>query len=161
MSPWYATNARTLLDARRNGMVPAGPVVVSLVGGEFDQTALYVRPDMPMARMDWRMLVNLDVWVWANAGAALDWVLETTLAIARARPSDLYLRFQDPTGQMHDVAVGRGFHHPQVNPPAGVDAAPVPALHDFHWCPINVGGSALGNRLQKALKAKQKAHSLL
>ena len=31
--PWYATNARNLLELRQRNLKPAEPVVVSLIGG--------------------------------------------------------------------------------------------------------------------------------
>ena len=87
--PWYATNARDLLEHRRRNLKPVEPVIVSLVGGDFRdvaETVLYARRDMPVDRMDWRMLVDLDVWLWAGTGAAMDWISETAWRIAQARP---------------------------------------------------------------------------
>ena len=87
--PWYATNARDLLEHRRRNLKPVEPVIVSLVGGDFRdvaETVLYARRDMPVDRMDWRMLVDLDVWLWAGTGAAMDWITETAWRIAQARP---------------------------------------------------------------------------
>lgn len=145
--PWYATNARRLLEIRQQGKKPAGPVVVSLVGGDFSDVSahpLYVRPDMPVDRMDWRMLVNLQVWLWAGPGAALDWMLATADRIAQVRPADLILRFEEGA-EIHDVEVGSGFHLPAVGD--------IPPVHEFTWVPINCSGTRWGGRLRTALIA--------
>lgn len=142
--PFYATNARDLLETRQQGMVPAGPVVVSLVGGEFSEPVLYVRTDMPADRLDWRMLVNLDVWLWASPAAPLNWLLGIASRIAAVRPKTLFLRFED-AGQVHDVEVGEGIHRPSI--------ADIPAHHSFTWVPINCCGTLWGARLRKALIA--------
>lgn len=141
MKPWYATNARDLMATREQGLMPSTPVVVSLVGGRFPFPALYVRDDMPTERMDWRMLVNLDVWLWAGPEAALNWMLATADRIAKARPKSLILRFEDK--EIHDVEVGSGLHLPAVKN--------LPAQHVFTWTPINCSGTHWGSRLRKAL----------
>jgi len=146
MKPWYATGARQLLQNRKDGLMPEGPVVVSLVGGEFTETALFTRPDMPMDLMDWRMLVNLTVWVWASAKAPLDRIVELTWRIAQVRPKELVLRFEHGDA-VHDIDVGSGHHLPAI-----ADISPV---HQFFWAPINVGGTALGLRIKKALLSKK------
>jgi len=144
--PWYAQNARQLLENRQHGMTPDGPVVVSLVAGEFDHPALFVHADMPHDRLDWRMLVNLTVWVWASSKAPLQQVLDTVYRIATAKPKELILRFEH-ADIVHDIEVGYGHHLPSV---AGVSA-----VHQFQWSPINVGGTSLGYRLKKALLSKK------
>jgi len=48
---------------------------------------------------------------------------------------------------LHSVEVGYGHHMPAV-----ADCYPV---HQFQWGPINVGGTALGRRLKKALLSKK------
>lgn len=152
MKLWYATGARQLLQDRQDGLMPAEPVVVSMVSGEFDETALYVRPDMPQELMDWRMLVNLTVWVWASAKAPLDRIVETTWRIAQARPKELILRFEHGD-KVHDIDVGSGYHRPAI---AGV----LPA-HQFWWMPVNVGGTALGLRIKKSLLSKKSYGAIL
>ena len=144
MTPWYATNARGLLEARKQGKSPPGPVVVSLVGEHFTETALFLRNDMPGDRMDWRMLGDLDVWIWANAQASMQWIVDTTWRIARARPKELVLRF-DHGGKVHDIECGSGHHLPAI--------ADIPAVHQFQWAPINTGGTQLGKRIKRALLA--------
>ncbi len=139
---WYAANARSLLAARRQGLAPEGPVVVSLVGQSFDQPTLYCQPGTAPERMDWRMLVNLQVWVWASPVAALDWVVETVWRIAKAKPAELALRFEHGD-RIHDIDCGTSSHHPAI--------ADIPAVHDFLWLPINTGGSALGYRILRTL----------
>lgn len=146
MQPWYAQNARYLLENRQQGVTPDGPVVVSLVSGEFEQLALFVRADMPPERIDWRMLVNLPVWVWVNAKAPLQWVLSTVHHIAMARPKELILRFEQGD-KVHDVEVGYGHHLPAI--------ADIAAVHEFQWAPLNVGGTIVGRRLEKALLKHQ------
>ncbi|MBP9149236.1 MAG: hypothetical protein KBG00_10690 [Rhodoferax sp.] len=104
------------------------------------------RLDLPHDRIDWRMLVNLSVWVWASAKAPLQQVLDTVYRIALVRPRELVLRFEQ--GDMvHDIEVGYGHHLPAT--------AGVAAVHRFQWAPINVGGSPLGYRLKKALLSKK------
>jgi hypothetical protein len=97
---------------------------------------------MPTERLDWRMLVNLEVWLYAGQSAALNWVAATAWRIAQARPRELVLRFEHGD-QLHDVDCGSGYHLPAV--------ADEPAVHAFHWKPLNVGGTALGQRLRQAL----------
>lgn len=145
MSPWYATNARDLLETRRQGFALRRPVAVSLIGGNFEaftSAALYVRPQMPVERLDWRMLVNLDVWLIGSKDAALDWLLATASRIAQAQPHELVLRFGDG-GDWHDVEIGTGLHIPPV--------ADLPAVHRFDWVPINCSGTRLGSQLRRAL----------
>lgn len=151
--PWYATGARQLLEARQQGLAPEGTVVVSLVPRHFDGvTALYVRDDMPLPRLDWRMLVDLDVWVWTTKVMPLAAVLGVTHAVARARPKTLFLRFEDTDG-VHDIDVGSGWHH------AGVEG--IPAKHEFHWWPQRTVSTALAGRLQQALCRQQPARTYL
>lgn len=147
MRPWYATNARDLLETRRQGLKPDGPVVVSLIGGYVDgaATTLHVHQDMPVERMDWRMLVNLDVWLHAGPAAALEWVLETASRIALARPSDLVLRFQEDK-LLHDARIGTGLHTLAIRD--------LPAHHSFTWCPLNASLSPVAERLCWALLAR-------
>lgn len=149
--PWYPANGRELLEARRKGMVPDGRVVVSLVGGQFGDVAaatLHARPDMPVERLDWRMLVNLEVWLWAGPGAALGWVLATTSRIAHARPRGLVLRFEEGSQQIHDVDVGTGFHAQAIRE--------IPATHEFVWYPLDLSRTTVAGKLRKALAATHK-----
>lgn len=141
--PRYAVNARNLLQTRQNGFRPSNPVNVALAGQNFRGTTLYVHDDMP-TDLDWRMLVNLDVWVWADRTVPLDRVIDTTVAISRAMPAWLLLRFVE-AGEVHDIDVGSGQHH-DGQPSAGIRPE-----HSFLWLPLNVCGSALGYRLKRAL----------
>lgn len=148
MKPWYAANARDLLETRRQGLRPDGAVAVSLDGGGFVDgaaTTLYVHDDMRHERLDWRMLVNLDVWLCASQQVALQLVVDTASRIAHVRPADLVLRFQDGE-QLHDVRVGTGTHTAAIRD--------LPAVHSFFWCPLNCSLSPLGERLCWALLAK-------
>lgn len=152
---WYATNARDLLEHRRRNLKPVEPVIVSLVGGDFRdvaETVLYARRDMPVDRMDWRMLVDLDVWLWAGTGAAMDWITETAWRIAQARPRELLIRFEAGNA-IHDINVGSGTHRAPV---AGLQPE-----HQFWWLPINVGGTVLGYRVLKALLATKPKKTML
>lgn len=147
--PWYATNARSLLEQRKKGLKPTEPVVVSMVGGDFRgiaDTVLYAHDDMPVDRMDWRMLVDLEVWAWASPDAAIDRVVETVWRIAQARPRQLLLRFECKD-RIHDIDIGSGCHRPAV--------AGLPPEHGFWWLPINVGGTPLGYRILKSLTTKK------
>lgn len=151
--PWYATGARQLLEARQQGLAPQGVVVVSLVPQPFDgMTALYVRDDMPVQRLDWRMLVDLDVWVWTTKAVPLATVLGVTHAVARARPKTLFLRFEE-ADRVHDIDVGSGWHHGAVGD--------IPAHHEFRWWPQRTVSTTLATRLQQALCRQQPARSFL
>lgn len=148
-NPWYASNARTLLDMRRQGLKPERPVNVSLMGPIPDpHLTLYVRDGMPIDRLEWRMLVNLDVIVWADAGIAFDRVMGTVWAIANVRPSGLQLCFLHGNA-WHLIDCGSGYHLPAV--------AEVEALHEFCWQPLNFGATVFGNRLRTAMTRAHKA----
>jgi hypothetical protein len=67
MKPWYAINARRLLEDRQRASCPSIPCPWSLATRR-NPGCLYVKPDMPVERLDWRMLVNLPVWIWAAPG---------------------------------------------------------------------------------------------
>lgn len=153
--PWYATNARELLESRKRGMAPDGPVAVSMIGGTFPAAAatLYVRDDTPLERLDWRMLVNLDVWLWADRSIALSKVHAVLGATARARPKSLFLRFGNPQGIVHDIEVGIGEHLPAV--------MEFPAVHQFTWCPTNNAASKVGAQLRRSLLAQHPAFTIL
>lgn len=156
--PWYAAGARSLLDNRKQGTVPDGPVVVSLIGGEFRDVAaltLHVHADMPADRLDWRMLVNLEVWVWADATVPLERVLLVLDRIAQARPKRLCLRFNHrftfsgadggtETIDLHDLDIGDGFHHEAIEE--------VPAIHAFLWSPVPMNGTPVERQLRNALR---------
>lgn len=157
--PWYATNARQLLETRQRGMVPAGAVVVNMRpgGDNVAPATLHLRDDMPLDRMDWRMLVNLDVWVWADGAVPLDRVLAALDGIARARPKRLCLRFDHPldytglTGEQvhvdsHDLQLGFGLHWPGLPPE-------YPATHEFHWHPMPMQGTPVEHRLRAAARS--------
>ena len=145
MNPTYAGNARNLLQARKNGYTPFGPVVVSMTGDAWDETTLHLYADMPIKALDWRMLVNLDVWLWANVSVALERVTEVAMQIARVRPKSLFVRFEDGEA-VHDVEVGNGFHHPKI--------LDLPAVHEFSVCISNNTGSKIGAALRRALLQK-------
>lgn len=145
MKPWYAGNARNLLQARQQGSVPYGPVIVEMTGGAWDVTTLHLDDSMPVDKLDWRMLVNLEVWLWANPKVALERITETALRIAKARPKTLFVRFEAGQ-QIHDVQVGDGFH---LEPPA-----PLQAVHEFSVCISNNSGTKLGASMRRALLSK-------
>lgn len=143
LQPWYALNARQLLANREAGMRPAGTVQVTLTTAENPPGALLVRPDMPADRLDWRMLVDLPVWLWSDTTVPLDRLAAIARAIAGRRPSALLLRFL--TGEtVHDIEVGYGNHRPAI--------ADIPAEHAFVWVPLNLGGTLIGSRLTRALQ---------
>lgn len=154
MKPWYATNARGLLALRLKGKNPVGPVVVSLIGQEFNELVLYVEPDMPPAKMDWRMLADLNVWVWASAQASLDWIIDTTWHIAQARPKSLVLRFEHGD-HVHDVDCGAGLHRD------GVADLKIPAEHQFWWTPANHSYTGIGHKITRALIARHPYGAML
>ena len=145
--PWFATNARALLATRKQGEKPAGVVAVSLIPNNaqsaINRQVLQVHDDMPIERLSWRMLVNLNVWVLADSQAPIDRVCAVVGRIAQARPATLILRFQH--GQdVHDIDLGNGMH---------VDVPGIAKIHRFTWCPINLTGSKLGAQLRRALSA--------
>jgi hypothetical protein len=145
--PWYAYNARKLLDARQAGMTPDDTVVVSMVDGE--RGDLTITADMPADRMDWRMLVNLDVVILADKATPLDRLLDTASLIAQARPRFLGIHFNGA----HDVEVGTGSHFAAVQD--------IPAEHTFSWVPINCGGTLAGSQLRHALIQKHPRWTVL
>jgi hypothetical protein len=142
---WFASNARDMLEARRRGFTPDCPVVVTMVGGSFEQPTLYVQSDMPANRLDWSMLVNVDVWVWASFSESVERIAAVVQDIAKAKPRSLFLRFEDRDGHVHDVDCGSGTHRP------GLPEHGIPAEHSFIFCPINSAGTKLGSRLRNAL----------
>lgn len=145
MKPWYAGNARQLLQERQRGNVPYGPVVVEMTGGAWDVTTLHLDDTLPVDKADWRMLVNLDVWIFANPKTALERLTETALRIAMVRPKSLIVRFEAGSA-IHDVHVGDGFH--QVPP------APLDPMHFFSVAIINCSGTKTGALMRNALKNK-------
>jgi hypothetical protein len=138
----YAGGARDLLELRRRGQVPTGPVVVTMVGDEWDVPTLRLYSDLSTAGLDWRMLVNLEVWLWANASVPLDRILDVAMQIAAVRPKTLFVRFEH-AGRVHDVQIGDGFHL------SGFDD--IPAIHEFHFCISNNTGSKFGASMRRAL----------
>ncbi len=144
----YAANSWELLSLRQAGRRPSGPVAVTLDDDGFVPGAaltLYVHDDMPRERMDWRMLVNLDVWLCVSRRDALADIVEVAYRIARCRPADLIVRFEEGE-QLHDVRVGTGLHTPAV--------FDIPESHSFCWCPLNCSLTALAERLCWALLTK-------
>lgn len=146
---WFPSNGRNLMLQRKRGVLPSGPVNVVLdlrdpdIG--FAGTVLTLRSDDTAERIDWRMLVNLDVWVWADEGQPLDRVVSVVRDIVDVSPRSLYLRFVDPQGNVHDVDCGTGTHRP------GAPRLGIPAEHTFLFCPVNSAGSRLGRELCRAL----------
>lgn len=138
----YAINARQLLDDRKRGGLPDGPVSVVLDGQTQPAPAIYVRDDMPVDRLDWRMLVNLDVWLWASPTVPFDRLSRTARCIAAVRPHRLTVRFSQGD-EVHDVDVGHGLHTPGIGD--------VPPIHEFTWIPMDLSLTPLGKRLCKAL----------
>lgn len=147
--PWYAANARDLLQARQQGMKPDGYVTVSLIGGEFDGPTLYVHDDMPVDRLDWRMLAGLLVVIEAGSGVDLERLLRVVRDIAAVMPEDLRLHFQTPDGDVHEVEVGCGWHTPAI--------ADIPAFHAFMWNPFAMRGTRVERGLKDALRRQTPA----
>lgn len=150
MNHAYAINARDLLESRKHGHRP-GSVTVSLVrvDGRCDELALYLRPDMAIDRMDWRMVVDLDLVVLADASVPLDRVLQVCADLGRAKPRTLVLQFLDGTGFPHTVDIGAGCHR------RGVPEQRIPPEHSFFWLPINTAGTRIGGRLKAALRERK------
>lgn len=142
MRPAYAINARDLLQTRQQGLKPDAPVFVSLIGQVAETLTLFVHDDMPLDRMDWRMLVNVETIVWADSSVPFDRIAAVLLGIARAQPSELQLCLRH-ADEWHHIDCGSGTHLPALGD--------VPALHAFLWQPITLGGS-LGYRLKSALR---------
>jgi hypothetical protein len=84
--------ATPILQARMNGVAPAGMVIVSMVGSVWTAHPLIqVKPDEVY---DWRVLHGLDVCVYLPDGN--DWAM-TVKAIALARPA--HLNVWNPKGK--------------------------------------------------------------
>lgn len=146
---WYPLNGRNLMLQRKRGVVPSGYINVVLDVSDQDVgylgPVLTLRSDEPTERMDWRMLVNLDVWVWADETQPLDRLIAVLRDIVAMKPKTLAVRFLDPTGEVHDVDCGSATHM------AGAPAHGIPDEHTFLFHPMNLAGSRLGRELCRAL----------
>ena len=142
---WYAINARDLLEQRQHGHKPPGPISVVMDGSNVDSPALYLRSDMPVDRMDWRMLVDCEVWLWASLTTPFDRLERVARDIAEVVPSRLVVRFTDRSGELHDIEVGSGSHR------KGIPDLGIAPEHEFIWCPINLSGTTPGARMKRAL----------
>ena len=142
--PWYATNARNLLDARKHGMVPESQVNVSLIGQpDSRDITLIVREDMPVDRLDWRMLVNLNVLVISGIETPFARAQAVLKDIAKCRPS--WLQFAIFAGDdYHVVDCGSGMHIPSAGEFRG--------HHDFYWFPMVQKQTPLSRRAAQALR---------
>lgn len=147
MQPWYAKNARALLEARQNGMKPEGWVTVAMAGGQFAAPTLYVHDDMPADRLDWRMLAGLQVLIETGPTVPVDRIERVARDIAKAKPADLRLRFTTQAGACHELDLGSGIHVPAL--------MGLPAIHTFQWRPITLSGSPVEYRLKAALRRHQ------
>lgn len=155
-NPWYASNARELLDMRRQGLKPEHPVNVSLMGQVPDAgLTLYVREGMPVDRLEWRMLVNLPVVVWADSGEPFDRIMATVWAIAKARPHGLQLCFLH-SDSWHLIDCGSGLHIPAVKLEHQPEKPAADPLHTFFWHPLNAGCTPFGYRLKAAMTKTHK-----
>jgi hypothetical protein len=167
--PWFANGARALLEARKAGNVPDGPVAVACCPGPFSGAGavLFVTDDMPTDRLDWRMLVNLEVWLWADGSVPLERVLGLARKIAMVRPKRLVLRFNHEFRfewrdservhleqiDTHDVDIGSGYHIPAIRD--------LRASHDFIWFPFNTSGTPIAERLKNAICKQFGAYEFL
>lgn len=151
MKPWLAINARRLLEDRQKGILPGAPVSVVLTDDSQPAPALYVKDDMPIDRLDWRMLVNLEVWLWASPEVPMSRWMRVAKAIAAVRPLRLTLRFE-VDGQVHDVDVGHGLH---------TDLPESPAVHEFTWTPMDLSLTPLGAQLRRELASALPKWSVL
>lgn len=141
--PWFAVNARQLLEARTHGMVPESQVNVSLIGQpKSADLTLIVHKDMPVDRLDWRMLVNLNVMVLADTGTPFNRVEAVLKGIAECRPA--WLHFALLAGdEYHVVDCGSGWHVPPFEGFKG--------HHEFFWLPIALSTSPIAKRAKQAL----------
>lgn len=142
--PWYATNARNLLDARKHGMVPESQVNVSLIGQpDSNDVTLIVREDMPVDRLDWRMLVNLNVLVISDIETPFIRSQTVLKNIAKCRPA--WLQFALLAGdEYHVVDCGSGIHLAAFGEFQG--------HHDFCWFPMAPKQTPIARRATKALR---------
>lgn len=145
--PWYASNARELLESRQQGMKPEGWVTVALGGGKFASPMLSVRSDMPAERLDWQMLAGLKVQVEATPRVPVERIEAIVHGIAGAKPAELRLHFSTPDGDTHQIDVGSGVHLPPV--------ADVPAVHNFFWAPLSLRGTNGERALVRSLLRHQ------
>jgi hypothetical protein len=165
LRPWYAVNARDLLEARRQGMRPHGPVVVSTIGGEFGaRSVLYVHDDMPAERLDWRMLGKLEVWLWSDPSVKAERTLQLLDGIAHALPRRLVWRFDEHWSAVgllgtefeqdtHDVDIGTGYSCRGIG-----DLA---AVHEFHWYPWPLNYTPIERQLCAAALTKHPRGAVL
>lgn len=136
------TAYENLTDMRRAGLRPDRPVHVAFTDPAVAGLTLFMR-DAARRPFDWRVLVGLDVIVWADAKTPFSDVSSTVVAIAKARPSELQLCFLHGDA-WHLIDCGSGRFQPDVQD--------VPGHHEFQWQPINLGATDMGFRLKVALR---------
>ncbi|AMM23011.1 hypothetical protein [Variovorax sp. PAMC 28711] len=151
---WFPTNGRALLEQRRKGLMPASAVNVNLDVAARDELCfvghvLTVAPHMPIERMNWRMLANLAVWIWADDSVPIERLVQVAYDIVAVKPAALFVRFVDPKGFVHDVDCGSGIHEPGY-PEHGIEPD-----HDFIFCTLNLAGTRLGFEVSRALRRAQ------
>lgn len=141
----------TLTDMRRAGVRPGAPVHVAFSDPAVVGLTIFMR-DAARRPIDWRVLVDLDVVVWADAETPFGDVCASLTAIAKARPRELQLCFLH-ADEWHLIDCGTGRHWPAV--------ADVPVYHEFHWLPLNLGGTTMGYRIKFALDKTLRPGSFL
>jgi hypothetical protein len=144
--PWFAYGAQALLQARQQGLKPDDIVTVAMDGRAHPEPLIRVRPDAPVDRLEWRMLVNVNVELWTDPSVSFDRTAQTAFRIAQVRPRNLTLVFDDGE-QRHTIDCGQGWHTPAV--------ADVPAQHWFLWQPITLNTST-ARRIARALKQQHR-----
>ena len=145
------TAYENLTEMRLAGMRPDGPVNVAFIDPTASGLTLHMR-DAARKPFDWRVLVGLDVIVWADTKTPFSDVAAVVVAIAKARPSELQLCFLHSEA-WHLIDCGSGRFQPDVQD--------VPGHHEFQWQPINLGATEMGYRLKAALHKTMKPGAFL
>lgn len=113
-------NSQALVAMRRIGRVPAGPVLVSLIG-DLRWTNVTLQASVA-ERYDWRPIAALDVEVFASASVAFRPLLRTLTDMAAVVPKRMVLTFRE--GPRVELGEWRC----------------VTDFRLFDWCPMALGG---------------------
>ena len=135
----YAINAMNLLGMQRHGMQPEGPVMVEMGRDARTKAPRSTSSPTLTERMDWRMLVNLQVAVEPRSSDSLDRLLRAVRDIAASRQLTCCCALLN-TGS---IEVGSGYA-----PPGRAE----PFLPTFvYLVPISLTGSAVGAGLRRCV----------
>ncbi|WP_186092298.1 histidine ammonia-lyase [Burkholderia gladioli] len=116
----FPINSDALVAMRRVRRVPAGPVLVSLIG-DLEWTNLTLHASVS-ERYDWRPIAALDVEVFASASIAFGPLLRTLADMAEVVPKRMVLTYRE--GPRVELGEWRC----------------ITDFRLFDWCPMALGG---------------------